>query len=161
MRRCERLDDDSLPCLYLRTGTEIFAEALGCEVCYPDNSNPSALPLVTSSAEVSSVTVPEVFDSTLAYLFEMADGLRSLAGGPALLRPVDIQSPMDIASLVWDRNDFYPAMIHDRVAVRELAEKAYLMLTASMDEWFRGYGPEFVSHCPDYHMPYGLTVEAI
>ena len=158
IRRCEWLKDDSLPCLWVKTGTEIFAEALGCEVYRPTGTMPSAIPMITDPEEVESVKVPDISESSLALLFDIADELRSKAGESALLRLVDIQSPMDIAALVWDKNHFFPAMISHPEAVKALAQKAYLLLTSFLDNWFERYGPEFIAHYPDYYMPYGITV---
>jgi hypothetical protein len=50
-RRLARLNwlaDDSLPGFGLWTGTEIFAEAFGCELHRPDNDMPSARPWSTA-----------------------------------------------------------------------------------------------------------------
>ena len=45
-RKAELVDDDRVPYLSNATGTEIFAEAFGCRVQRPGNTNPFALPLV-------------------------------------------------------------------------------------------------------------------
>jgi len=66
--------DDWIPHMSLISGTEIFAEAFGCEVARPDHTNPFALPQIKDASEVSGVKVPELSSSTLAYQFEVADG---------------------------------------------------------------------------------------
>jgi uroporphyrinogen-III decarboxylase len=109
MERIEWLDDDSIPYLDMLTGTEIFAEAFGCKVHRDENNMPFALPLIKQASDVSRLKVPDLWDSTLAYLFEMADELKRRAGKGALLRMVDIQSPIDIAALIFDKNYFYIA----------------------------------------------------
>ncbi len=73
-------------------------------------------------------------------------------------RMPDIQSPMDIAALIWVKSDFYIAMIEEPEAVRELAEKVRCLLTAFLDEWFRRYGTGYVAHFPTYWMEGGLTL---
>lgn len=156
--RIKWLDDDSIPFMNVGTGTEIFAEALGCSVVRPEDNLPFALPLIKSAAEVSRVKVPELSDSSLAYLFDIADELCRRAGDDALLKIVDIQSPMDIAALVWEKSDFMAAIIEEPEAVKELADKAGQLLTAFLDEWFARYGSEFISHCPCYYMPNGITL---
>jgi hypothetical protein len=158
LARMEWLDDDALPYLNVRTGTEIFAQAFGCPVHYPQDNMPFALPLIHSASEVSRLQVPEVSRSSLAYLFDMADELRRRAGPGALLKLVDIQSPMDIASLIWDKSTFYVALLEAPEAVRELAEKVQQLLTTFLDEWFHRYGREFIAHYPDYYMPQGITL---
>jgi hypothetical protein len=152
------LNDDSIPYIDMLTGTELFAEAFGCKVHYPKDNMPFALPLVSNSAEASKIQVPDLWNCSLTYLFEMADELKEKAGESALLRLVDIQSPMDIAALIWDKNDFYIALIEEPEAVKELAEKVKIFLTQFLDEWFRRYGREFIAHYPDYFIPYGVTL---
>jgi hypothetical protein len=156
--RAEWLHDDLVPSLNLVTGTEIFAEALGCSVHRPADNMPFALPLIHSPEEVARVRVPELSRSTLAYHFEMADELARRAGPDAVFRLVDIQSPMDIAALVMEKSAFFMAMLDAPEAVLELAEKVRRLLTAFLDEWFRRYGKGFVAHYPDYYMPQGMTL---
>lgn len=158
LSRIEWLRDDSMPCLYVATGTEIFAEAFGCEVYRAEEEMPFALPMIHSAAEAGRVEVPELSSSSLAVLFEMADELHRRAGDGALVKLVDVQSPMDIASLIWDKNTFYMALIEEPGAVKELAAKVSELLVAFLDEWFGRYGAEFIAHYPDYYMPVGITL---
>ncbi|MBN1584710.1 MAG: hypothetical protein JXA89_28650 [Anaerolineae bacterium] len=158
MARVTWLVDDTLPYLNVRTGTEIFAEAFGCPVYYPEDNMPFALPLIHSAGEVADLRVPEVSTSSLAYLFDIADELMRRAGTGTLVKVVDIQSPMDIASLIWDKSTFYPALIETPDVVRELADKVKQLLTAFLDAWFARYGLEFIAHYPDYYMPQGITL---
>lgn len=156
--RAAWLVDDTLPYLDMRTGTEIFAEAFGCPVHFPDDNMPFALPLVYSAAEADALRVPDVSTSSVAYLFDMADALVRRAGPGTLVKLVDIQSPMDIAALIWEKSSFYPALIEAPEAVLALAEKVKTFLTAFLDEWFARYGPAFIAHYPDYYMPRGITL---
>lgn len=158
LARSAWLDDDCLPYLDMYTGTEIFAAAFGCQVHYPENDMPFALPLIHSAAEVAELKVPGLDSPAIAPLFAAADELRRRAGPDALLRMVDLQSPMDIAALIWEKTSFYPALIEAPEAVFELAEKVRLFLTSFLDEWFHRFGPEFIAHYPDYYMPYGITL---
>ncbi|MBU4200113.1 MAG: hypothetical protein KKG09_06650 [Verrucomicrobia bacterium] len=158
---CERaalVNDDFVPYIDMATGTEIFAEAFGCPVHRPADNNPFALPLIQTAAEVASVKIPEVSTSSLAYLFDMADELRRRAGPGAVFHIVDIQSPMGIAALIWEKSAFYVAMLETPEAVKELAAKTRACLTAFLDEWFRRYGTDYVAHCPDYFMSGGMTL---
>lgn len=154
----EWLDDDTVPHLDPYTGTEIFAAAFGCPVHRPDDTNPFARPLITSASDVSSLAVPEITAEPLAVLFEIADELRRRAGPDAVMRLPDIQSPMDIAALIWDKGSFYMAAIESPEAVKELAGKVRQLLTGFLDEWFGRYGTEFVAHYPDYFMSGGITL---
>jgi hypothetical protein len=154
----EWLNDDSIPYLDMLTGTEVFAQAFGCKVHYPDDNMPFALPLIESAAEAARLKVPNLWDSSLVYLFEMADELKRRAGSDALFRAVDIQSPMDIAALIWDKNYFYMALLEEPEAVKELASKVKELLTQFLDEWFKRYGKEYIAHFPTYYMTEGITL---
>lgn len=152
------LDDDTLPFLDLYTGTEIFAAAFGCQVYYPEGDMPFAMPRIRTAEEVSAIAIPDLDSPAVATLFTMADELYRRAGKNALLHMIDLQSPMDIAALVWDKTQFYPALIQSPQAVRELAEKIKVFMMRFLDEWFARFGTEFISHYPDYYMPHGITI---
>lgn len=150
--------DDYVPNLSVMTGTEIFAEAMGCKVHYPLDNLPFALACVHDVAGALRLAVPRWQDTRLANLFEMADKLRSLAGPSAVLHMPDIQSPLDIAALVWDKNTFYTALIDEPDAVHELVNKCKQLLFGFLDDWFACYGTSYVAHYPDYYMEGGVTL---
>lgn len=152
------VDDDRIPYLSNVTGTEIFAEAFGCAVQRPDDTNPFAIPCVHTAAEADALRTPEVSTSSLAYLFDIADELRRRAGPDVPMKPVDIQSPMDIVALIWDKVDLFVAMIETPDTVRALAAKVRELFVAFMDEWFRRYGTEYIAHYPEYFMSGGITL---
>lgn len=152
------LSDDSVPFLDIYSGTEIFAEAFGCNIHRPADNMPFAKPLVQNAAQASRLKTPELSSTPLTILFDIADELRRRAGPGTLVRLPDIQSPMDIAALIWDKNDFYIALLEEKEAVLELVHKIYELLTAFLDEWFSRYGREFMAHHPDYYMSSGITL---
>lgn len=152
------LDDDSLPYLDPYTGTEIFAEAFGCPVNHPVDNNPFALPIIHDARDVAHIKVPDIDIPPLAILFEIADALRQRADEGVLMRLIDIQSPMDIAALIWDKNSFYPALSETPEAVMVLASKVRQLLVAFLEEWFARYGCDFIAHYPDYYFPQGITL---
>lgn len=156
--RIEWLDDDRVPYLDCLTGTEIFAAAFGCEVYYPDDTNPFAKPLVDSPEAADALAEPSLDAPTLAQAFEIADELTRRAGPEAVTRLPDIQSPMDIAGIVWDKNNFFISAVEAPDAVLRLAEKARSLLARFLDEWFSRYGRSFVAHYPDYYMDHGITL---
>jgi len=156
--RTQWLYDDSIPYLDMLTGTEIFAEAFGCKVHRTENNNPFALPMVRNVSEAIKIKPIALYNSTLVRFFEMADVLKDRAGDDAILRLVDIQTPMDIAALIWEKNDFYISLLEEPEAVKELSAKVYSLLTSFLDEWFMRYGKDFIAHFPPYYMPYGISV---
>ena len=70
----------------------------------------------------------------------------------------DIQSPMDISALIWNKNSFYIALLEEPAAVKELSGKVFDLLTAFLDEWFSRYGTEYIAHYPSYYMSGGMTL---
>jgi len=158
LRRAEVLHDDLVPHLNVLTGTEIFAEAFGCQVHRPEGNMPCAMPLIHTAEEVKKIKVPRLEDTPLMELFDIADALREKADCDAVLRIPDIQSPMDIAALVWEKSEMLLAMVLEPEAVEELARKAAQLLTAFLDQWFTRYGTEYVAHCPDYFIGNGISV---
>ena len=157
LERLNWLDDDSVPFLDVYTGTEVFAESFGCSVFYPENDMPFAQPLVHSAEEAEQLAIPEPDVPAIRLLFDIADELRRRAGGQGIVRLVDMQSPMDVAALIWDKVTFYPAMLENGAAVKALASKVKFFQIRFLEAWFARYGREFISHYPDYYMPSGLT----
>ena len=157
-RKAELVDDDRVPYLNNMTGTEIFAEAFGCRVHRPPDNMPFALPFIHSAAEADALKIPGLSTSSLACLFDIADELFRRGGPDAVMKLVDVQSPMDIVALIWNKADLFVAMIEVPDAVHALAEKVRALMVAFFDEWFRRYGTTFVAHCPDYVMKGGVTM---
>lgn len=158
VRRMEWLEDDTLPCLDMLTGTELFAEAFGCSIYRPADNMPFAQPLVFSAEEADRLNIPALDCAPMALVFEMADELYRRAGKQALLRLVDVQSPMDVAALIWEKQSFYTALIQAPQAVLALVEKIKTLQFNFLDEWFGRYGSEFIAHYPEYYMPRGVTM---
>jgi hypothetical protein len=151
------LESDFIPFADLITGTEIFAEALGCEVHRPESTMPFALPLVKTADQASAVEVPEIMDSTLSVQYEIADAVLDMLGEGTLLRLVDIQTPIDIAALIWDKEYFFTSLITEPEAVQTLIGKARDLQVEFLDRWKKQYGDEFIAHYPEYYMPTGIT----
>jgi hypothetical protein len=154
----EWLDDNTIPFMSMITGTEIFAEALGCKVFKPLNDNPCAIPLILDKSEIYKIKFPKIEDTKLSILFEMADKLKARGGKDALLGFPDLQTPMDILALIWDKNDFFIAMYEDPQIIKELSNKIKLFLIEFLDKWIQRYGSEFMAHYPDYYFPTGITI---
>ncbi|MCL2645824.1 MAG: hypothetical protein FWD61_02335 [Phycisphaerales bacterium] len=151
------LDDDALPYLRPYTGTEVFAEAFGCPVHYPTNDMPSARPLVSNAHDASRLRIPTLDHPAIARIFAITDELRRRAP-TALMRLPDIQSPVGIAALIWQKEDFFAALMENPNAAKELISKCTSLMISFLDEWFARYGRSFIAHWPDYYMPYGITL---
>ena len=158
IKNVESFEDDSLPHLYPVTGTEIFAEAFGCRVLYPEDNMPFALPMIFDSSDISKLKVPALEDTPLMMLFDIADELKKFAGNDALLRLPDIQCPMDISALICEKRAFFLAMAEDPQAVIDLSFKVRELLIAFLNEWFQRYGTTYIAHFPNYYMESGITM---
>jgi hypothetical protein len=158
LKKLAWLDDDSLPFLDVSSGTEIFAEAFGCRVHHSNTDMPFALPLINSASEAANLHIPTLDTPSLTRVFTIARELRRRAGSQALLRMPDIQSPMDITALIWDKSTFFTALIEESYAVEELADKVKTLLVAFLEQWFGEFGSDFVAHYPDYYVPHGITL---
>jgi len=158
MDRLDKIHDNTIPFLSMLTGTEIFAEAFGCPVHKPIDNNPFARPLIRDVSEWYKIKMPRWEDTNLTKLFDMADHLKARAGKEALLSLPDIQSPIDIAAIIWEKSDFYASMFDEEPAILELTAMIREFMFSFLDEWFRRYGSDFIAHHPDYYMPYGITL---
>lgn len=152
------LEDDMLPFISLVSGTEIYAEAFGARVHRPVDNMPFAIPFVFSPREAEKVKVPRLEDTPLMELFSIADELRKRGGKEAMFKMPDMQSPMDVVAQIWDKTDLFPSMIEEPEVVKELAEKVKELQFQFFDEWFRRYGTEYISHCPEFYMEGGITM---
>ena len=152
------LDDGRIPCLDPYSGTEIFAAAFGCNVFRPSDNMPFALPLIDRTSQAAALRVPSIDVEPLGSLFAIADELRRRAGPNAVMRLPDIQSPFDIAALIWEKKSFYTALLDYPDVVQELTAKVEALVAAFLDEWFRRYGLECVAHYPHYYMRRGVSV---
>ena len=158
LERVEWLEDDFIPVLFVATGTEIFAEAFGCEVYRPERSYTGAIPMVHSPEEAAKVKKPRLEDTSLMLLFDIADELKKRAGSDALFHIPGMLCPMDIVGTIWDKNDLFVSMLDEPEAVQELRAKCRDLLVEFADEWFRRYGTEFVSHHPGGYMNRGISM---
>lgn len=154
----ELVDDHTIPSLNLLTGTEVFAEAFGCPVYRPADNNPYARPCVFGAAEAARLKIPRVEDTKIMILFDMARRLRERAGKGALLSLPDIQTPADVAALIWEKSDFYASMIEEPEAVRDFIGKVRTFMFAFFDLWFGEFGRVGMAHYPDYYLNGGVSV---
>jgi len=153
----EYVNDDKIPFVSPYTGTEIFAGAFGCRIHYPQNDMPFALPFVQNPREAAKIKYPDLKNSQIiADIIDTADKLKK-AEPEALMQLPDIQSPLDIAALIWNKEDFFASMHEDPEAVKELVVMTEKFLIEFLDLWFSRYGTEFIAHHPDYYMPKGIT----
>jgi len=159
MDHIEWLDDDRIPYIsaIAPMGTATFAHAFGSPVAYPENTSPFALPLIFSAVELAKIKKPQLENSNLMEIIEYGYKLRKEVPG-ALMKLPDIQSPLDIAAMIWDKTDFFMALYEEPNAVKDLIGMTSSLLTEFLELWFKAFGNEFIAHYPDYYMPFGITL---
>ena len=153
----EIVPDDQVPFLQVFSGTEIFAQAFGCRVHFPEDNMPFALPCVNSVEEAAKIKTPSLSSESLERTFRIARRLRDVYPDAPLGLP-DIQSPFDIAALIWNKGDFFPSCIDEPEAVLELCAKVEEVLVKFLDTWFHEFGTDYIAHYPDIFMRGGLTL---
>jgi hypothetical protein len=153
---CERsdaLDDDAVPYVKVTTGTQVFAAAFGCPVRRVEGSNPLALPLVRTAKEADRLPEPHWDAAPLDRVLEFAALARQQAGPEAPLCVPDIQSPFDIAALIWHKEDLYMALCEEPEAVQRLVDKCHRLLETFLREYMRLFAPVNLIHYPGYWAP--------
>jgi len=149
----EVLDDDSVPHVKVSTGTQVFAAAFGCPVHMYEDSNPCALPLVARAEEADRLDVPDLCDPPLDRLFEYGALMRERIGPDVPISVPDIQSPFDIAALIWRKEDLYVAVLDEPDAVKRLVDKCHILLERFLHEWIRQFPECSLAHCPNAWAP--------
>jgi hypothetical protein len=144
----ETLGDDSVPYANLHTGTELFAASFGCPVQLYEGMPPAARPLVTTAAEADALEVPRLDVPPLSRVFEFARLVRERVGPGVPVSVPDIQSPFDIAALVWRKQDLFLAMHDQPEAVKRLADKCLALLTNFLTGFKREFPEANLCHCP-------------
>ncbi|OGV52704.1 MAG: hypothetical protein A2X49_16700 [Lentisphaerae bacterium GWF2_52_8] len=142
---------DGVPVASLMTGTHIYAAAFGCPVHEFPDSNPCALPLLSSAKEADKLPEIEVRQSPgLQRIFELAEALRSELGKDVFLGPPDIQSGFDTAALVWSKSEFLCAMRdeEEKDSVKRLTDKCARLLKNFLKEFRREFPLTSPCHCP-------------
>jgi hypothetical protein len=142
----EALTDHSVPFVNLNTHTGIFAAAFGCELHQPAEGPPFALPCVSSAAEAEALPEPDLEVPIVQRLFGFARLMQQELGDVYFGAP-DLQSPFDIASLIWRKEDFLMALIETPEAVQQLIQKCARFLIRFLDA-FRAEFPK----CKLMHM---------
>lgn len=145
----EKIGDDAVPYVSLNTNTGVFAAAFGCPVHeYAADTNAAAMPIVWTAAEADALEQPDLAAPTIERIMAMADLLQRELGPDVCIGVPDIQSPLDIAALVWQKEAFLIAMFDQPDAVHRLIDKCYHLLVKFLEAFSRQVGDVNLSHCP-------------
>lgn len=153
----EALDDDSVPYVRLWTGSELFAAALDAPVHLIENDAPCALPRFETADEADTLVVPDVWAARpLARVLELGQLMQERLGKDVIIGVPDMQSPFDIAALLWRKEDLFVAMYEEPEAVHRLVEKCHRLLHAFIVEFLRLFPNANLCACPNAWAPPAL-----
>jgi len=154
VRYHDALEDESVPFVNLNTNTGVFAAAFGCPLhTYDAATNAAARPIVTTAAEADALRAPTLSAPTLRRVMRMAELLREELGPDAPISVPDIQSPFDIAALIWNKEEFFMALVLEPDAVKRLVRKTTDLLTEFLKEFMTRIGNVNLCHCPNAWAP--------
>jgi hypothetical protein len=156
----ERFQDDAVPYANLTTNTGVFASAFGCRLHVYEgmSTNACALPCVETAAEADRLPEPGLDSPALQRFFALAHLLRRELGTEAPISVPDIQSPFDIAALVWKKESLFLAMLDSPDAVKGLVAKCHSLLVRFLREFQRQIGECNLCHCPYAWAPPSLGI---
>ncbi|MCY3018549.1 MAG: hypothetical protein NTW87_05900 [Planctomycetota bacterium] len=160
VRFSEALEDDSVPYAGVNTNTGIFAAAFGCpiHVYQGQETNPASRPIVQSAEQADRLPEPSLDSPTLARILELARLLRRELGPGAPIGVPDVQSPFDIAALIWHKEDMFLAMLEAPKSVLRLTEKCSSLLKRFLSEFRKQAGECNLCHCPYAWAPVELGI---
>ncbi|MHB1357803.1 MAG: uroporphyrinogen decarboxylase family protein [Anaerolineae bacterium] len=148
LKMLEALDDDSVPTALMTTGTYLFAAAFGCAIHIFPDTPAAARPLVYNARAADELTLPDVWTSPLERVFEFGELLEARLGKQVPLSVPDIQSPFDIAALIWNKEDLYVALYTDPEAVERLVAKTHQLLANFISALKQRFPQLSLCHCP-------------
>jgi hypothetical protein len=156
VRLLDAVPHDGVPTCDMSTGTQIFAAAFGCEVHRSPDTNPCALPLVTTAAEADALPEPDIWSCPSLYrVFELADAVRRELGPDVPLGPPDKQTGFDTACLVWEKTGIYMAMLTEgeKEAVKRLTGKCARLLIRFIQALREEFPTMTMRGCPGVWTP--------
>ena len=159
LRLLSELDHDGVPYVNLLTNTGVFAAGFGCKMHLFEGSNAAAGPCVETVADAAKLKTPRVEDvPTLMRVIELARLVRDTLGPDVHVTGCDIQSPFDIAALIWRKQDLFVAMIEEPNAVKDLIAKTHELLMNFLVIYTREFPNFNPIHCPWGWVPTELGI---
>ena len=114
---------DYVPYLDPFEGVTILAEAFGCPVEVPDNGDPWVRdPIIKSPHDVYNIKKPAKDNGVYKRIFDTLKFFEEETGFQIPVGATDPQGPLDIASLIWDNNNFLTACITNKKEVHYLLD---------------------------------------
>ena len=156
VKQTDAIQDDCVPYATLTTNTGAFAAAFGCKLhTYTGmETNACALPAVETAAEADALPEPDPRTATtLARFMDLAHAVRERLGPDIPIGVPDVQSPFDIAALVWRKENLLMAMYEEPEAVHRLVDKCHRLLRGFMLSFKQEFPNSNLCHCPTAWAP--------
>lgn len=150
------IPDDSVPYASLLSNTGLFAAAFGCPLVECPESNAMAVAIISDPQEADAINTPGLDAEPIARCLELAALVRSELGSDVPIGVPDIQSPFDIAALIWRKEDLYTALVEAPDSVTGLIQKCENLLTTFLSEFKNVTGECNYAHFPPVWAPYDL-----
>jgi len=112
-----------------KSSTVIFPLALGCKRVEIEEGKEWFEPMITDPAHVSALKLPDVHAGRTGEILRAVEAMVRDESEWYRIRSVDIQSPLGVAELIWDKS-FYVALIETPEAVHELLDKITTFIIA-------------------------------
>ncbi len=158
----QELQDNSVPCdRSVMSNTGIFASAFGCKIHVYDydlTTNAAAMPMLEEAAEADALKVPELDGPVFSRIFELARLMRRELGPDVPINVPDMQSPLDVAALIWNKQYFFEAMIDTPESVHNLIDKCKQFIEKFVDAYIAEIGEVNLCHCPTFWAPRTLGI---
>jgi len=151
----EVLDDDSVPYVYLITHTGLFAAAFGCpiHIYHGLDTNPAARPILQTPQQADLLPQASLGTPLFERFFDLARLLRQELGPDVPLSVPDLQSPFDIAALIWEKLSFYTAMLDHPDSIHRLVDKTHHLLKSFLLTFKAEFPNGILAHYPSTWAP--------
>jgi len=153
------IEDDFVPALFPYLGTAILPSAFGCPVRWFDNQDPWAEPIIGGDPRrVYDLTVPGTASGLLGRVLDYTRYFREWTHGCYPIRMTDIQSPFDVAYLVWRHEEFLMALREHPAEVHYLLDLITSLIIDFVEAQRRISGDFIPCHFPPIWMPDGMGI---
>ncbi len=116
-------ETDFVPFLDPFEGVTKIAEAFGCRVVIPENGDPAvAAPIIKKAEDVYSLKKPDPDNPVFLDVFDTIRTWQDLTGSIIPIGTTDPQSPLNVADLLWETNDFFISLYTHKKEVHYLLD---------------------------------------
>ncbi|MBS3970418.1 MAG: hypothetical protein KGZ94_09925 [Clostridia bacterium] len=153
-----RYRSDFVPRLLPYMGSTCIASAFGAKIVFPDNNQPTCLPVINKPEDAFKIIKPDVYAKDLGRVFEKTEYFLEMTKGQYPITITDFQSPFDTVHLLWNRDTFFTDLVLYPESIEYLLN-VVTDLTIELGIKLKEMIPNFVpAHCPSFWMPSDAAV---